>query len=281
MVRQLVAVALLLPVTFSSVHSQTQTEANRIFSAAFERKLVGKDMGQIIKFVGEKFIGKPYEANTLEIGDSERLICRLSSFDCVTLVENVLALARCIKGNRLSFETYRHELQTIRYRHGIIGGYASRLHYFSDWIHDNQSKAIVRDVTKELGGIPYTKEINFMSAHRRLYPRLAKDSIYQQILAQEDSLRTHEIYYIPKARVRAAVTRIRAGDLIAITTTAEGLDISHTGIAVWGGDGKLHLLHAPDKGLDVTITDEPFAEYLAKHASQEGIMVVRALPPEE
>ena len=37
------------------------------------------------------------------------------------------------KGNT-TFDDYKAELEKIRYRDGVIDGYASRLHYFCDWI---------------------------------------------------------------------------------------------------------------------------------------------------
>ena len=40
------------------------------------------------------------------------------------------------------------------------------------------------------------------------------------------------------------LSAIHDGDLIAIVTTKKGIDYSHLGFAVWGKDGKLHLLNA-------------------------------------
>jgi len=31
-------------------------------------------------------------------------------------------------------------LKLIRYRQGKINGYSSRLHYFTDWLRDNEQK---------------------------------------------------------------------------------------------------------------------------------------------
>ncbi|MBI1805260.1 MAG: DUF1460 domain-containing protein [Ignavibacteriae bacterium] len=70
-------------------------------------------------------------------------------------------------------------------------------------------------------------------------------------------------------------SKIQSGDLIAITTSQEGLDISHTGIAVRLDNGSLHLLHASDVENNVEITAESLTRYLKKHEHQTGITVLR------
>ncbi len=72
---------------------------------------------------------------SLEKDGDEQLVINLTGLDCTTFLENSLALARCIKKGTTSFEDYLEELQFIRYRDGVIDGYTSRLHYFSDWIY--------------------------------------------------------------------------------------------------------------------------------------------------
>ncbi|MBI1805786.1 MAG: DUF1460 domain-containing protein [Ignavibacteria bacterium] len=260
----------------SFAQPQDRLITNRIFADAFEHKLIDKPTGEVIVHVGKEFIGAPYNAGTLDKSDSEELACNLHGFDCVTFVENVLALSRCIKNNTLSYDAYQRELQVIRYRGGTIIGYGSRLHYFTDWIYDNEQKGIVNDITKELGGIPYRKTINFMSTHQHLYPRLSDDSSLIKIKQIEEKFRNRQLSYIPKSQIQGLQSSIKSGDIIAITTTQVGLDIAHTGIAIRLDDGTLHYLHAPDIGDSVRITNETLSKYLQKHPVQSGIMVIRA-----
>jgi len=275
----LVAFFLLAPSLCTSQQND-KLLCNRIFSFAFEHKLIEKPIGETIVAVGKQFLGKPYEANTLDKPDTERLVVDLHSFDCVTFVENVLALSRCIKSNRLSFDAYTQELQKIRYREGSLNGYASRLHYFSEWIQDNGKKGILHDLTKDLGGVPLGKQIDFMSRHRNLYPKLKNDSSFFRITSIESTLSQDSLFFIPKSNVRSTESSIRSGDLIAVTTTQEGLDVSHTGIAIRLQDGSLHLLHAPDAGDSVRISSERLSAYLKRHSQHTGIMVVRATEPD-
>jgi hypothetical protein len=46
--------------------------------------------------VASTFVGTPYEPGTLELPGPERLVVNLRTFDCVTLVEHALVLARLI-----------------------------------------------------------------------------------------------------------------------------------------------------------------------------------------
>ena len=171
------------------------------------------------------------------------------------------------------------QLQLIRYRRGQIDGYPSRLHYFSDWIHDNAKKEILRDVTKEIGGVPYQKKINFMSIHREAYRQLEDNAIVEVIRRQETELNSRPRYYVPKEEIESCLRNIGPGDIIGITTSIEGLDISHTGLAIHM-NGVVKYLHAPVASGAVQISQGSLAEYLLLHKKQTGIMVARPLEPQ-
>ena len=231
--------------------------------------------------VGKQFLNAPYEAGTLEHPGAESLVVNLHSFDCVTFVENVAAITRCVKRNRLSFDEFQNELQTFRYRNGTVNGYASRLHYFSVWIADNERKGIVKNITQELGGKSYKKTINFMTSHREKYLQLADDSVLNSLNAVEDSLSKRTCYFIPKSKIKNLQPKIPNGSIIAITADQEGLDVAHTGIAVRLVDGSLHYLHAPNVKGSVRISKETLAEYVLQHRHFTGIMVVEVTEPRE
>ena len=249
------------------------------FNLALSMKLQTKPINEVVVAIAETFIGTDYAANTLDVPGKEELIVNLQALDCVTFYETSLVLARCIKKNKLTFDDYKNELKFIRYRGGIIDGYPSRLHYTSDYFFDNENKSVLKDVTKDLGGIPFRKKINFMSTHPNLYLQLknSPESVKEiQKIEEEINLRT--MYHIPKANVKRIASQIRDGDIIGITTTIDGLDCSHMGIAVWK-NRKLYLLHAPIPGSKVQITELPLWEYLAKIKKDSGIIVVRPVEP--
>jgi hypothetical protein len=241
---------------------------------AREQRLDTLPIGEIVARLGETFVGTTYTPNALDIDGPERLVINLRELDCVTFVENTLAMARTIKAGAYDFDTYRRELARIRYRDGIIDGYPSRLHYFSDWIANNQEKGIVRDITRELGGVEDTEPIDFMSTHTDSYRHLSDPANLEEIRRIEAELSTRPRYYIPENRIADVAPRIQNGDIIAATSTVKGLDVAHTGIALWV-DGRLHLLHAPLVGKSVEISELPLAERILDIRGQDGIMVAR------
>jgi hypothetical protein len=242
-------------------------------------ELRGKPINEVVLAVGKSFIGTDYATNTLEAPGKEELVIELQTLDCVTFYENSLALARCFKKNKLTFDDYKKELQGIRYRGGLIDGYASRLHYTSDYFFDNEKKGVLKNMTKELGGVPFKKIINFMTTHPGSYLQLKNSSDQvKEIKKIEDRINARTIYHIPKANVQKIASKIKDGDIIGITSTVHGLDCNHTGIAIWK-NGTLHFLHAPITGSKVQITELPFWEYLAKIKKDAGIMIARPVEP--
>lgn len=253
---------------------------NEKFTLAVEKDLNKKPINDVIAEIGKSFLGLDYEAHTLEREGKEQLVVHLTGLDCTTFLENALVFARCIKSGKTSFDNYQAELTKVRYREGKLDGYPSRLHYFSDWIFDNNNKGVVRDVTKEIGGKPYNKKINFMTKNRKEYTQISSnDEYYSAIKDIEARINSRQHYYIPKEDVKNVEGKIKNGYLIAITSGLDGMDIAHVGIAVKLDDGRIHFMHAPIVGSKVQITDKPLADYLMKNKKQTGIMVMEPLEP--
>lgn len=232
-------------------------------------------LGEIIARLGRSFVGTKYTPQTLEVDGPERLVVNLRELDCVTFVESTLAMARLIRDGRFDdYDGYKRELVRIRYRNGAIAGYPSRLHYFSDWIANGEAKGLVRNVTREIGGVRDEEPVDFMSTHRDAYRQLGDPAAFDAIRRVEAEISARPRYYIPEDRIAAAAPRVRNGDIIAATSTVKGLDVAHTGIALWM-DGRLHLLHAPLVGKAVEVSTLPLAERIIGIAGQDGIMVAR------
>jgi len=249
------------------------------FTLAVSLKLREKPIHEVIVAIGRSFLGTEYVAHTLEVPGEEHLVVDLRGLDCVSFCENSLVFARCIRRNKMTFDDYKAELQLIRYRGGVINRYPSRLHYFSDYIYDNVKKGVLKDVTREIGGVPYKKTIDFMSTHQESYRQLTEHPEFVKIIQQQEAeISKRRLVHIPKGDVEKVSSKILGGDIIAITTDIAGMDISHTGLAVWQ-NGNLHFMHAPTVGFKVLITEKTLAGYLAGNRKQLGIMVARALEP--
>ena len=247
---------------------------------AFEDKIIEidglleNDLGKTVVAVGKTFLGTPYVAKTLEIGDIETVVINLHGLDCTTFVENVLAFTLLLQKEKTDFDSFAENLETIRYKNGKLDGYASRLHYFSEWIANNEQKGLLKDMSSEIGGQEITKEINFMSSHRDLYPFLKNNANFEKIQASENYLNNESICFLPQEEIEANEHLIESGDIIALTTSIKGLDITHTGIASREKDGRIHLLHASSSG-EVKISEQPLVDYLKKVNKNTGIMVAR------
>jgi hypothetical protein len=255
-----------------------KTICDNKFTIFIDSGLKNKPIGDAIVEIGKSFLGTEYIANTLEINSpDEKLVINLTGLDCVTFVENCLTFARCVKFGKTTFDNYKAELKKIRYREGNIDGYASRLNYFCDWIHDNENKGIVKDISADLGGIEYNKTINFMSTHTKSYKQLANKTELEGILAAEEAINSRIYYYIPRKNISKIHDYLQNGDIIATTTTIEGLDVTHTGYVYKGDDGGTYFLHASSKSKEVIISNNQLAGYIAEDSKKTGIMVARPI----
>jgi hypothetical protein len=250
------------------------------FKFAADKNLENEPIGDVLASIGKSFIGTPYAEHTLEREGDETLVINLSSLDCTTFIENSLAIARCIKEKKTTFENFKKELLTIRYRDGIINLYPSRLHYFSDWIFDNEKKGIIKNKSAGIGGRQIKFNVDFMSTHPNYYLELKEHPDFIPIIVnQEKEISKREYEFISKENVAGLEKKIQNGDVIAITSGVNGLDINHVGIAVRMDDGRIHLLHEPNIGSKVQITGATLSDYLLKIKKDTGIIVLHAEEP--
>lgn len=249
-------------------------------SAAVVALLADSVVGDEVLYYARKFIGVPYVAHTLEISDPEKLVVNLREMDCTTLVETVAALALTKRAGERSFAAYCNNLEKLRYREGKMKGYLSRLHYFTWWMHDNISKGTVQEISDATHFTSPMRVNNYyMSLHPDKYKMLqAHPEWTEDIRRMEEEYNKADGTYLPKSATnlsQAALDAIRDGDIVAIVTSKKGLDYSHLGFAVWGKDGKLHLLNA--SSIHKKVVEEPMTlyEYLRKHPSSLGIRLLR------
>ena len=264
-------------------------ERLRAWTRALREQGLARDgiaLGRGAARVGELAAGSPYEAFMLEAylkaGGSPRqrepLALSLSRFDCVTLVESCLAVARvAADGREPGWDRFAHEVERMRYRGGRRRGYTSRLHYFSEWVADGARRGLVRDLGPTLGGERDVRPLRFMTAHRASYPALADDAVFGEIGRIERALDAAERAVVPVARLGAVEDRIETGDVLAFATSIEGLDVTHAAFAWRDRGGVLRVLHAPLSGGVVEVTAATLPEYVAAIRRCTGVMVARPL----
>ena len=253
---------------------------------ALGRRVDTLPIGDAVAALGRTFVGTPYVPRTLEAEGPEHLVIDFRELDCVTFVETALTTTRfardpdaaaLLEHRGRAERRYEELLRRLRYRGGTLAGYPSRLHYFTDWIGDGEVKGLLRDITRQLGGVPDAEPVDFMSTHVDAYRQLGEDPrALTAIREAEARLTAAGRWYVPQDRIADVADGIHDGDVIAATSTVPGLDVAHTGLAIHVG-GELRLMHAPLVGDSVQISEEPLSARILRITGQDGIIVARPL----
>lgn len=241
-------------------------------------------LGRSAVRVGELAAGSPYQPGTLETylkaqGDphQEPLTLSLSHFDCVTLVEACIAVSRAACDAAPGWDAFAQRMAQMRYRDGARSGYASRLHYFSEWISDGARRGLVKDLGEFLGGTNDTRPLRFMSEHRASYPALVYDDVFAQIAEMERRLDGAPRFVVAPDRVATIEPLLQAGDILAFATAIPGLDVTHAAMTYRDRAGTMRVLHAPLSGGVVEVTRSTLPEYVSAIRRCTGILVARPL----
>lgn len=231
-------------------------------------------MSELVIKVAKHFLGTPYVAGTLEI-EPERLTVNTRETDCILFVEMCLAMSLTAKDAEPTFEKYVDNLRRLRYRNGKVDGYASRLHYTSEWIIQGETRGIFHEMSRQCGGSVLDQKFNFMSNHPASYKQL-KDNpkAVAKIRIAEQNLETWDYWYIPKADLPRCIQNIKTGDIIGFNSSTPGLDIAHVAYAYWEGD-TLTFIHASMSDKKVVINKTPLVEYTNGIKGHNGLRVVR------
>src|SRR5580704_15383752 len=134
-----------------------EPQFSRLISLAKENNWKSLPIGERTVAVGQALTGTRYRSYTLEIDNRiESPSVNFTGLDCWTFFETSLAFARMLGEPRDHWtpQTLLKYIELNRYRGAqCTGSYLSRLHYLEDWIHDNDRRGLVKDLTRELGGI--------------------------------------------------------------------------------------------------------------------------------
>ena len=158
----------------------------------------------------------------------------------------------------------------MRYRDGEVS-YCDRWHYFHDWVESAVKQGMLEaDVALE-GEISRSLPLNFMSSNRDLYPKLQSNALFDCISHREDS-RLVQQRFIPMEAIESVVPSLQSGDLFAIATRVQGLDVSHTGVLVRSGSQVDAIHAAPGRGV---MRSPGLAGYLRSVPDAIGVVIVR------
>ena len=248
-------------------------------AAEVQRLLADKSLKTPLDFA-RKFLGRPYVAATLEVSDPEQVVVNLQGLDCATLVETSQALAMTRREGKTDVASYTQNLEKIRYFDGKNRGYTSRLHYLSFWMADLTKRKVAKEVLlPQTLTQPLEIRLSYMSTHANAYPFLKNHPERVREIAQLERKYSGKVgRFLPKSNAglsRQQLGAIHDGDIITVVTQKAGLDYSHQGIAFWGNDGKLHMLHASSERKRVIADERTLEDYLKRISHAKGIRVFR------
>ena len=234
-----------------------------------------KDAGTLVAAIGKEFLGRPYVGGTLEVNaPDEALVVNTREVDCTTFVDQVLALTLTVLHGETDYAAFCRWLTELRYRCGALDGYASRLHYFTDFAQDNAEWFDFLPAADDARCPQQKVSLSFMSTHPDSYPALkGNPQVVSQISDIEKHYDGYSVRYIPKANT-PLFAMIQEGDVVALLTTVKGLDVSHLGIVV-KKQGELRLLHASSAVGKVIVEPRSLSAMLSSRKSCPGIRAIR------
>lgn len=219
--------------------------------------------------VAKIFLGTPYVAGTLEF-EPEKLTVNVLETDCILFVEMCTAFVQTVQGGELTFEAFCSNLQNMRYINGIVDGYASRQHYTSGWILQNERNGKMQEITATLpGATEKSQHFSFMTQNARHYAQLKEQTNLEKIRKVEASLNQHKYHWLAPEAVADGIRDVKNGDIVCFVDKREGLDIAHVGIA-YEHNGKMHFIHASYGAKAVIVESKSLAEY-----AKNGLRVCR------
>src|SRR5689334_19778096 len=262
-----------------------QDQFNRLVAKAKAGNWKALPIGERTAAVGQALIGTRYKHFTLEIDNHiEAPSANFQGMDCWTFFEISLAFARMLNEPEENWTPERllHYIETDRYRGGVCTGeYLSRLHYLEDWLHDNEQRGLIEDLTRDLGGISVPHSAREMTVGWRHYRYLAANkSLLGPLARMEANVSSRPLYEIPKSEVGNIEPKLRSGDIIGvISRERNGLhSTAHVGLALRTSDGVLHFMHASSpSNYGKVIVDDQLSKYLYRYRSDSGILVARPL----
>ena len=258
-----------------SMDAQSKAKYAKISKILIENN--HKSVPELMVIAAKQMLGTEYVAGSLELVP-EQLKVSLVETDCILFVETCMAMAMNAKKGYDSPDSLCAFIQRTRYRNGIVDGYASRIHYTSEWIKQGEGRGIFEEITDVLSADNLSgQRFSYMSKHSSAYKQL-KDNPAEvaRISKMEDYLNSFSDYYvIPKADVKKMEHLLKDGDILGFNSSVEGLDIAHVAIVYHKGNGQVGFIHASQVDGKVVIDEKSIHDYVNSRKSNDGIRIVR------
>lgn len=253
---------LFLILSFVQVNGQVFQGISPDLKKQIEKSRVNKDLVAL----GTYFIGRPYSHMALSKANPEEVYYSFLDFDCVTYIENMLALFLS-NGDEIAFQ--RH-LIDFRYFSSNDIRYETRMHYLSSAFEKWQQMGIISRIQVSNEHV-LKKNIHYLSSYL-IGKNLSID--LNQIKNTEQAISKEPISFVDRKNVSQMLPILKSGDIVAFLSKRSDLDFKHVGFITMK-DGTAHLLHASQEKKVICISDEDLATYILKHPTMIGIQVFR------
>ena len=241
----------------------------------FAQNLINQPLKKVIQravdqknplIIGNSFIGLPYKAFALSAENPEKLVIDFKGFDCVTFVENVLALYQSQSNEAI----FQKSLINMRYQNPDSITYESRNHYFTSALLKLQKQAFLQPVRT---GKDARVKKNF-GVLSQFFVGKGKNIRVNLIQKTEMELSQDSLTYIPSNAVQHVVQSFQSGDIVVFMSKKSNLDCQHVGFLTYQ-KGELYILHASQEAKKVLVSEKTLINYLKSHSNFLGIQVFR------
>lgn len=228
----------------------------------------GSKAAEHIAPIAESFLGVKYEPLTEK--DTDVLELRFDAFDDLTFLNTVVAIARVVtQPGPLRPVDVMQQIENVGYRQGKADGFSTKLVYGADWILNNKSRGIIKELTDDYSNSYKTKSLEKLTKERERYVALSDSAMYERQKMVEMGFRTHKIPHLKRESfgLGDVATELRDGDIIMLLSTDPAFDVFERGIIVKRDDG-YHFIHASEKDGQVVEEPEPMTRYLKRNAKK-------------
>ena len=219
--------------------------------------------------IAESFVGTEYLPVT-QLDSTGKCEIRVDAFDDVSFINNVVALARMsTTPGHVRINEFGNELENVSCRRGEENGFPSRMIYASDWIVDNKSRNIVKELTEVYSDQFKTKSLDWVTRHRDLYAALKDSAAYEGQRMVEMGFRTHKVPHMRRESTgwKNIAPELRDGDIIILLTGDPDTDALERGILRRREDG-FHFIHPSEKERKVVEEKETIDRYIKRNAKR-------------
>jgi hypothetical protein len=118
-----------------------------------------------------------------------------------------------------------------------------------------------------------------MSQRPENYRQLkAHPELIPAIRATEDAINARSLKYLPMDKLAAAEHLLQTGDIVGVCTSADGIDIAHTGLCIKDKQGVVHFMDASSSKSKMRVTLETeISKCLNWSPKLTGVMIARPL----